>query len=71
MNRTLVVFARTLMCGLFILFTVTIASAQFKAGVQGTVTDTGRGLIPEANVTLTNTETGRTQEDHWQRGGVL
>jgi hypothetical protein len=38
------------------------ASAQFKAGIQGTVTDTSGGLIPAAKVTLLNTETGKTQE---------
>jgi len=37
-------------------------NAQFKAGIQGTVTDTGGGLIPEAKITLINTETGKTQE---------
>jgi len=38
------------------------ASAQFKAGIQGTVTDTSGGLVPEAKITLTNTETAKTQE---------
>jgi hypothetical protein len=38
------------------------AQAQFKAGIQGTVTDTAGGLIPEAKITLLNTETAKTQE---------
>jgi len=50
------------MCGLVLLLAVTAASAQFKAGIQGTVTDTAGGLVPEAKVTLVNTETGKTQE---------
>ena len=62
MNRTLLLFVRALMCGLVLLFTVTTASAQFKAGIQGTVTDSAGGLVPEAKVTLVNTETGKTQE---------
>ncbi|HLA13350.1 MAG TPA: TonB-dependent receptor [Pyrinomonadaceae bacterium] len=48
--------------GLFLLSAVTMAQAQFKAAVQGTITDSSGGLIPEAKVTLTNTETGKTQE---------
>jgi hypothetical protein len=48
--------------GLFLVFVAITASAQFKAGIQGTVTDTAGGLVPEAKVTLTNTETGKTQE---------
>ena len=38
------------------------ANAQFKAGIQGTVTDTSGGLIPSANVVITNQETGRIQQ---------
>src|SRR5712691_7097591 len=62
MNRTLLLSVRALMCGVLLLFIITTASAQFKAGIQGTVTDTSGGLVPEAKVTLTNTETGKTQE---------
>jgi outer membrane receptor protein involved in Fe transport len=39
-----------------------VANAQFKAGIQGTVTDTSGGLVQDAKITLTNTETGKTQE---------
>jgi len=38
------------------------AQAQFKAGIQGTVKDSSGGLVPEAKVTLTSKETGKTQE---------
>src|SRR6267142_3031653 len=62
MSRILSIFARTSVCGLLLLFIVTTASAQFKAGIQGTVTDAGGGLVPEAKITLTNNETGKTQE---------
>ncbi len=53
---------RVVCCALFVLFVTTIASAQFKAGVQGTVSDANGALVPEAKITLTNTETGKTQE---------
>jgi len=62
MSRILSIFARTSLCGLLLLFIVTTASAQFKAGIQGTVTDTAGGLVPEAKITLVNTETGKAQE---------
>src|ERR1700716_550327 len=53
---------RIVLCGLILLFLSTSAAAQFKAGIQGTVTDTAGGLIPAAKITLTNTETGKAQE---------
>ncbi|MDQ3473503.1 MAG: TonB-dependent receptor, partial [Acidobacteriota bacterium] len=62
MNRTTIGFLRVLLCGLFLLFAVGSVNAQFKAGIQGTVTDTSGGLVPEAKVTLSNTETGKAQE---------
>jgi len=62
MSRILSIFVRTSVCGLLLLFIVTTASGQFKAGIQGTVTDTAGGLVPEAKITLVNTETGKAQE---------
>src|SRR2546426_7315057 len=52
---------RALICGLFFLFTVVTANAQFKAGIQGTLSDTTGAVVPGATVTLTNKETSRTQ----------
>ena len=62
MSRIASILVRTSVCGLFLLFAVITASAQFKAGIQGTVTDTAGGLVPEAKITLVNTETGKAQE---------
>ena len=62
MNRTLFNFVRPLLCGFFLLCAVATVNAQFKAGIQGTVTDSGGGLVPEAKLTLTNKETGKTQD---------
>ncbi|MEK6280997.1 MAG: TonB-dependent receptor [Acidobacteriota bacterium] len=62
MNRAISIFARGMICWAFALLLVGTADAQFKAGIQGTVTDTAGGRVPEAKVTLTNTETGKTQE---------
>lgn len=62
MNTTHSILVRTLACGLFLLLAVISTNAQFKAGIQGTVTDSTGGLVPEAKITITNTETGKTQE---------
>jgi hypothetical protein len=46
------------------------ASAQFKAGVQGTITDASGAVIPGARVTLTSKETGRKSEVTASSDGV-
>ena len=55
-------FAKAACCGLLLLFLSTAAHAQFKASIQGTITDASGALIPQAKVTLVNNETGKTQE---------
>ncbi|HZE64670.1 MAG TPA: carboxypeptidase-like regulatory domain-containing protein, partial [Pyrinomonadaceae bacterium] len=62
MNRTTSSLIRIMMGGLFLLFVLGTANAQFKAGIQGTITDAAGGLVPEAKITLTDKETGKTQE---------
>ncbi|MEO8042687.1 MAG: TonB-dependent receptor [Acidobacteriota bacterium] len=45
---------------LIVLFSI-IGNAQFRAGVQGVVTDNVGGIVPGVTVTLTNTETNQSQ----------
>ncbi|HEY8563283.1 MAG TPA: TonB-dependent receptor [Pyrinomonadaceae bacterium] len=52
---------KLLVCAIFLAFTASIADAQFKAGIQGTVTDNAGAVVPGATVTLTNNETNQTQ----------
>src|ERR671938_632282 len=52
---------RTFLCSLLLLACAIAADAQFKAGIQGTVTDTAGGVVPGATVTLTSKETNKTQ----------
>ena len=61
MQTRLSLFVRTFVSGLFILVLSISVSAQFKAGIQGTVKDTSGGLVPDATITLTNSETGKIQ----------
>jgi len=61
MNQVLTNLFRVCACGLLLLFVADVVHGQFKAGIQGTVTDTSGGLVPEAKITLTNTETGKSQ----------
>lgn len=61
MQTRLSLFVRTFVSGLFILALSVSVSAQFKAGIQGTVKDTSGGLVPDATITLTNSETGKIQ----------
>jgi hypothetical protein len=53
---------RFIIAGAFLLIVATSTNAQFKAGIQGTVTDTAGALVPAAKITLTNTETSKAQE---------
>jgi hypothetical protein len=62
MKRTANCLLRITVCGLILLSAMATAQAQFKAGIQGTVSDSGGGLVPEAKITLTSKETGKTQD---------
>src|SRR5690349_8138877 len=62
MSRTIYRLVRTGLCGLFLLFAMITAHAQFRAGVQGTISDSNGALVPDAKVTLKDLETGKIQE---------
>lgn len=62
MSQTIHTLVRLTMGGVFLLSLMITAQAQFKAGVQGTVSDSAGALVPAAKIILKDTETGRTQE---------
>ena len=62
MSRTTNHFVRLISFGLVVLCAVISADAQFRAGVQGTVSDSAGALVPNAKVILKDTETAKTQE---------
>jgi hypothetical protein len=55
-------FIRIIISTVLLLSAAVVVSAQFKASIQGTVTDSTGGLVPEVKITLTNKETGKTQD---------
>ena len=62
MGRTRRLSLSASLCLLFVLSLAVTASAQFRAGVQGSVTDVQGGAVVGATVTLTSNETARTQQ---------
>ena len=62
MSRTISLFVRITICGLFLFTAMITANAQFRAGIQGTISDSSGALVPGARVILKELETGRTQE---------
>ena len=61
MRQKLTALLRAAACALFILGLTATARAQFRAAVQGTVTDPAGAVVTDATVTLTNKGTGKTQ----------
>lgn len=63
MRYALSISLRTVLCALaLVLVAATTTHAQFRAGVQGAVTDAQGAAVIGATVTLTNKETNRTQQ---------
>ncbi|MBV9927131.1 MAG: TonB-dependent receptor [Acidobacteria bacterium] len=61
MRRKPTSLLRAALCALFVLTLAAGARAQFRAAVQGTVTDPQGAVVPQATLTLRNNETGRVQ----------
>ena len=62
MPRNISTLVRITMCGLFLFSAMITAHAQFRASVQGTISDSAGALVPDAKVTLKQLETGNVQE---------
>ncbi len=62
MHRTFLRMVTVAFFALLMLGLATLSKAQFRASVQGTVTDANGSTVQGATVTLANKETGRTQE---------
>ena len=61
--RSLLSFSlRTFLCGLALLLFASIASAQFRASVQGTLSDSTGAVVPGVTIILTNKETNKKQQ---------
>jgi hypothetical protein len=62
MNHLSISFIRITVSTILLLFAAGAVSAQFKASIQGTVTDSTGGLVPAVKITLTDSATGKSQE---------
>lgn len=62
MSRTINRLVHTWLCCLFLLSAIITANGQFRAGVQGTISDASGALVPDAKVILKDLETGKVQE---------
>jgi hypothetical protein len=58
---TLKSFSKTAACLLLALVFTSVAQAQFRSAIEGAVTDPSGGIVPEAQVTLVNVDTGVSQ----------
>ncbi len=61
MLRIKIFMTRAAVCAVLVLLTAVATQAQFRANLQGTVTDPSGAVVSGATVTLLNNETSRTQ----------
>src|SRR3954471_21501919 len=69
MRGILSIFLKSLIVIVAMCFTLT-ASAQYRAGLQGTVTDTQGGAVSGATVTLTNKAINQNRQTTTNEDGV-
>jgi len=62
MNQHTVSFIRFFALSLVLVCASGVANAQFKASIQGTVSDSTGGLVPGVKIKLTDLGTGKSQE---------
>jgi outer membrane receptor protein involved in Fe transport len=62
MSQKLTAILRATFCALIFLSVAATAHAQFRAGIQGTVTDPAGAVVTDATVTLKDNGTGKTQQ---------
>ncbi|MGC1649425.1 MAG: carboxypeptidase-like regulatory domain-containing protein, partial [Candidatus Sulfotelmatobacter sp.] len=67
--RTYLLIARKLVLA-SLLFTLPLAAQTGLGVVRGTVQDASKSIIPNAKVTLTNTDTGVAHETHTNSAGI-
>jgi hypothetical protein len=70
MRQPLSALSRAVLLFAFTTLLPVAASAQFKAGIQGTVADSSGAVIAGAKVTLVNKETGRKSEATASSDGI-
>ena len=61
---------RVVLLVLFVVLLTVAAPAQYRASIQGVITDPQGAVISGAKVTLTNTETGKVQETTSNDSGI-
>lgn len=69
MRQTAFKLINSLVCVAFLACMAIVANAQYKASIQGTVTDNTGAIVAGATVTLTSKETNQTQTTQTGDGG--
>ena len=71
MSRTISNLVRITAVRIFLLSAMITAQAQFRAGVQGTISDSSGALVPDAKVVLKDLRNRKDPGNQHQRRRVL